>query len=96
MLTAAATGQFAHEKEGEAQGVFTRALLDALKNADTGDVSGKIELSELVAHVQRELPKIAARYGGTGRAQTVTPRRVGQAARFGSRGEDFSLVGRLQ
>src|SRR5688572_22710963 len=40
VLTAAASRQFAHEKEGEAQSVFTRALLEALKNADTIDVNG--------------------------------------------------------
>jgi hypothetical protein len=37
------------------------------------------------------LPELAAKYGGTGRAETTTPRRQGQGARFGSRGEAVAL-----
>jgi hypothetical protein len=56
-----------------------------------------IELSELAAHVQALVPKLAANLGGTGRsAFALPPPRVHQTARFGSRGEDFALVGRLQ
>jgi hypothetical protein len=99
VLTAAATGQFAHEgvvtSSGERHGIFTWALLDALHNGDTNG-NGKIELSELVAYVQSAVPKLAAKYGGTGRAETATPTREGQAARFGSRGEDFAIIDRLR
>ena len=60
VLTAAAAGQFVHEGviagTGERRGVFTWALLDALKNGDTnGD--GYIQLSELVTHVQNMVPQ---------------------------------------
>src|SRR5262249_23712903 len=72
VLTAAATGQFAHEgvvtSSGERHGIFTWALLDALRNGDTNG-NGKIELSELVTYVQNAVPKLAAKYGGTGRAE---------------------------
>jgi len=99
VLTAAAIGQFAHEgvvtSSGERHGIFTWALLEALHNGDTNG-NGKIELSELVAYVQSEVPKLAAKYGGTARAETATPRREGQAPRFGSRGEDFAIVDRLR
>ena len=101
-MTAAAQGQSAWEgyiaKSGERHGLFTWALLDALRNGDT-DRNGTIELSELVAHVQTLVPQLAAELGGAGRttaavrgATTFDP----QTARFGSRGEDFVLVNRLQ
>jgi WD40 repeat protein len=99
VLTAAAGGQFAHEgvvaASGERQGIFTRTILDALKSGDTNN-NGKIELSELVAYVQAEVPKLAAKFGGTARAETATTKRQGQSARFGSRGEDFVLVTRIR
>jgi WD40 repeat protein len=99
VLTAAAAGQFAHEGliggTGDRHGVFTWALFDALRNGDT-DGNGTIELSELVRHVQNVVPKIAADLGGKGRAATSEPVYGKQAARFGSRGEDFALVERLQ
>jgi uncharacterized caspase-like protein len=101
VLTAAASGQFAHEGiiagSGDRHGVFTWALLDALRNGDTnGD--GLIELSELVGHVQNLVPKLAARLGGDGRAAIAVPEPTfgQQTPRFGSRGEDFPLVRRLQ
>ena len=96
VLAAAAAGQFAHEgligKTGERHGVFTWAVLDAMRN---GDANGNnlIELSELVGHVQRVVPKIAA---GVVRAATPEPVWGKQAARFGSRGEDFVLGQRLR
>ena len=99
VLTAAATGQFAHEgvvaQSGERHGIFTWALLDALKKGDS-NTNGKIELSELVAHVQSEVPKITAQYGGVGRTETATPKRNEQTARLGSRGENFVIVDRLR
>ena len=98
VLTAAAAGQFAHEgligETGERHGVFTWALLDALRKADANG-NGTIELSELVRHVQSMVPKIAADLGGAGRAATSEPVFGKQAARFGSRGEDFALARRL-
>jgi hypothetical protein len=85
-LTAAAAGQDAIEgvvgADGKRHGVFTSAILDALRNGDAnGD--GLIELSELVAHVQNVVPKVAAELGDE------------QAARFGSRGENFVVTRRL-
>jgi WD40 repeat protein len=98
VLTAAAAGQFAHEgligETGERHGVFTWALLDALRKGDANG-NGTIELSELVRHVQSMVPKIAADLGGTGRAATSEPVSGKQAARFGSRGEDFAVARRL-
>jgi hypothetical protein len=96
VLTAAASRQFAHEGiiagSGEQHGVFTWALLDALRKGDTnGD--GLIQLSELVAHVQSVVPKIAE---GLVRAAITEPVDGVQTPRFGSRGEDFPLVRRLQ
>jgi microcystin-dependent protein len=51
-----------------------------------------------VSHVQALVPKLAADLGGTGRSAFALPPLPGvqQSARFGSRGEDFPLVGRLQ
>jgi WD40 repeat protein len=87
VLTAAAVGQDAIEgvagANGEKHGVFTWAVLDALRKGDTnGD--GLIELYELVSHVQSVVPKIAAEMGDK------------QVARFGSRGENFVVGRRLQ
>jgi WD40 repeat protein len=66
VLTAAAKGQSAWEPGGRASGenhsVFTWALLDALRKADTNG-NGLIELSELVGHVQSVVPRIAAGIG---------------------------------
>jgi WD40 repeat protein len=101
VLTAAALGQFAHEgligRSNRLHGLFTYAVLDALRNGDANG-NGSIELSELVAHVQALVPKLAADLGGAGRSAFAGPRpsTLHQAARFGSRGEDFPLVGRLR
>lgn len=101
VLTAAALGQFAYEgligRSGNRHGLFTYAVLDALRSGDTNG-NGLIELLELVAHVQKLVPKLAAELGGTGRSAFALPRPPGveQSARFGSRGEDFTLVNRLR
>jgi uncharacterized caspase-like protein len=98
VLTAAAVGQFAHEGligvTGERHGIFTWAVLDALRKGDSNG-NGLIELSELVAHVQDVVPKVAADLGGQGRAATSEPIYGKQVARFGSRGEDFVVGHRL-
>src|SRR5262249_15382875 len=96
VLTAAAEGKPAFEGY-EGHGVFTWALLDALKNGDRNR-NGSIELSELVAHVQDQVPKVAAKLNGRGRAAVAARGSSDerQTARFGSRGEDFSLVRRLR
>jgi len=96
VLTAAAEGRPAFEGY-EGHGVFTWALLDALKNADRNG-NGTIELSELVAHVQDQVPKISAKLNGRGHTAIAAPGLSGdrQSARFGSRGEDFVIVRRLQ
>jgi Caspase domain len=57
VLTAAAEGKPAFEGY-KGHGVFTWALLDALKNGDRNG-NGYIELSELVAHVQDQVQRSA-------------------------------------
>lgn len=100
VLAAAALGQFAQEgliaSTGEQHGLFTYALLEALRDGDSNG-NGAIELSELVAHVQTRVPQLAADKGGAGRTITSSPvlDPGQQSARFGSRGEDFTLVDRL-
>ena len=93
VLTAAALGQSAQEGQvdasGETHGLFTWAVLDALRNGDSNG-NGQIELGELVAHVQNTIPRIVSSKGGSGKAVTDWDK---QSARFGSRGEDF-VVGR--
>lgn len=110
VLTAAAQGQDAQEglivRSGQTHGLFTWALLDALRNGDTNG-NGEIALSELVTHVQGLVPQLAAELGATGgtvasvKGSTMISRgarttAIQQTARFGSRGEDFTLVKRLQ
>ena len=98
VLTAAAVGQSAHEGEigasGEAHGYFTWAVLDALRKGDTNG-NDMIELSELVAHVQTVVPKIAAMGGSRGQVVASEPAGDKQVARFGSRGENFVIARRL-
>lgn len=95
VLTAAAEGKPAFEGY-QGHGVFTWALLDALKNGER-NANGTIELSELVAHVQDQVPKIAAKLNGRGSTTVAARGSAGerQSARFGSRGEDFAVVRRL-
>jgi WD40 repeat protein len=101
VLTAAAQGKPALEGY-QKHGVFTWALLDALRKGDSNG-NGLIELSELVAHVQTAVPAISRQLDGTGRGMIAVdgttetgPEGYQQTARFGSRGEDFPLVGKLQ
>jgi len=95
VLTAAAEGKPAFEGY-EGHGVFTWALLDALHNGDrNGD--GMIELSELVARVQEQVPRISGLLNGRGHTAIATRDLAGnrQSAHFGSLGGDFPLVARL-
>jgi WD40 repeat protein/uncharacterized caspase-like protein len=98
VLTAAAAGQFAYEgligATGQRHGVFTWAVLEALRKGDTSG-NGVIELNELVAYVQSAVPAAAATARGRGQAVVSAPVQK-QAARFGSRGEDFAVARRLQ
>jgi hypothetical protein len=72
VLTAAAEGKPAFEGYA-GHGVFTWAPLDALRIGDrNGD--GLIELAELIAHVHDQVPKIAAKLNGRGRAAVAGPR----------------------
>ncbi|KAB2919053.1 MAG: hypothetical protein F9K29_07485 [Hyphomicrobiaceae bacterium] len=73
------------------------SMRNALKNGDRNG-NGTIELSELVAHVQDQVPRIAAKLNGIGRAAIAVRGATegSQSARFGSKGEDFALAGRLQ
>jgi hypothetical protein len=99
VLTAAATGQSAQEGEigqaGDKHGLFTWAVLDALRNGDRNG-NGLIEFSELVGHVQNVVPNIAAKGGSRGRALASEAQWEKQSARFASRGEDFVVARRLQ
>ena len=104
VLTAAASGQAAKEgtkdRNGDKHGVFNVAVLDALRHGDRNN-NGKIELSEIVIHVQDRVPTLAAQLGGGGAARSasgsINPVKPapGQQARFGSRGEDFVISDRL-
>jgi hypothetical protein len=80
ILTAAAEGKPAFEGY-EGHGAFTWALLDALKNGDRNG-NGYIELSELVAHIQNQVPRISAKLNGRGRAAVgASPRSRPSASR---------------
>ena len=102
VLTAAAGGQVAFEGvtaiDGAKHGVFTAAVMEALHRGDSNG-NGTIELSELVAFVEFAVPRLAQTSGGQGATRSATslasPQTRSQLARFGSRGEDFSLVKRL-
>ena len=102
VLTAASPGKHAYENY-KGHGVFTYALLEALRQGDTnGD--GKIKVTDLAAHVGKRVPELFAELrqncwavrgaaaadscGGVGEDKT-------QTAHFGSTGEDFVLVNRL-
>jgi hypothetical protein len=100
VLTAAATGKPAFEGY-KGHGVFTYALMEALHMGDANN-NGRIELTELVAHVAKRVPELAAdveRHGGAVKGVAVTATRGAsgdkQPAHFGSTGEDFTLVARL-
>jgi WD40 repeat protein/uncharacterized caspase-like protein len=104
VLAASALGQYAYEdsenKLGVKHGLFTWAVLQALRHGDTNG-NKLIELSELVAYVQDQVPKLAAQLGGVGMTKSAmggatTTSDVKQQARIGSRGEDFVLTRRLQ
>jgi hypothetical protein len=64
VLTATAEGKPAFEGY-EGHGVFTWSLLDALRHGDRNG-NGTIELSELVAHAQDQVPKNSAKLNGRG------------------------------
>jgi uncharacterized caspase-like protein len=95
VLTAAALGQEAWEgviaQTGDRHGVFTWALLDALRRGDTNN-DGSIDLTELVTHVQDRVSRAELK----GLLGTTLSLAGQQSARFGSRGENFVLVNRLQ
>jgi hypothetical protein len=95
VLTAAAQGQEALEFRGTKHGVFTGALIDALHHSEVNK-DGLIMLTALVAHVQDLVPKLVK--DPKEREALLSRGQVGgtQSARFGSRGEDFPFVRRLQ
>jgi WD40 repeat protein len=76
VLTAATSGKPAYEGY-KGHGVFTFALLDALHRGDSNG-NGVIELSELVAHVQNQVPKFSAELGGPGCFDDRGPRLQGR------------------
>jgi hypothetical protein len=51
-------------------------------------------LSELVAHVQNQVPKISAQLNGRGLVRSAADST--QSAHFGATGGDFTLARRLQ
>ena len=75
-------------------GVFTTALIEALRHGDR-DGDGLIQVSEFAAYVQDRVPELAA--GGAARAAIAARGSAGgnQSARYGSRGEDFVFARRL-
>ncbi len=100
VLTAAATGKPAFEGY-KRHGVFTYALMEALHKGDSNN-NGKIELSELVAHVEERVPELVAElgeHGGVVKGAAVVAMRGAegdkQSAHFGSTGEDFAIAARL-
>jgi hypothetical protein len=75
--------------------------MEALHEGDTNN-NGKIELTELAAHVQKRVPELVAELGERGgvvKGAAVVAMRGAegdrQSAQFGSTGEDFALVARL-
>jgi WD40 repeat protein len=70
VLTAAAANQVALEGY-RGHGVFTYAILDALQNGDINN-NGQIELSEVVAHIQKLAPRLSRELAG-GRAFPTAP-----------------------
>ena len=87
VLTAASAGKSAYEGY-KGHGVFTYALMEALHKGDTND-NGKIEVSELAAHVEKRVPELfaelkqsgwvvkgAGRGGGAGQAGTTSSPRI--------------------
>ena len=103
VLTAASGGKSAYEGY-KGHGVFTYALMEALHKGDTNN-NGKIEVTELAAHVEKRVPELFAELKQSGwvvKGLAAAPVRRGgeeegkmQTAHFGSTGEDFSLVARL-
>ncbi len=85
--------------------MFTYALMETLHKGDTNN-NGKIEVTELAAHIEKRVPELFAELKQSGwvvKGLAAAPIRRGeageedktQAAHFGSTGEDFSLVARL-
>ena len=104
VLTAASGGKSAYEGY-KGHGVFTYALMEALHEADTNN-NGKIEVSELAAHIEKRVPELFAELKQSGwvvKGLTVALLRRGegeeedmtQTAHFGSTGDDFAIVARL-
>ncbi len=104
VLTAAAPGKHAFENY-KGHGVFTYALMEALHKGDTNN-NGKIEVSELAAHIEKRVPELFAELKQSGwvvKGLAAAPVLRGgsgeedttQTAHFGSTGEDFSIVARL-
>ena len=105
MLTAAAASQDAQEitfdATGRGYGLFTAALIDALHHA-RADEHGNIWVSDLAAHVEDLVPKIASGAelrlaiprGGRG-SEGQAAQFSSQSAHFGTTGSDFALAARL-
>ena len=102
VLTAAWPDKDAYE-DYKGHGVFTYALMEALHQGDTNN-NGKIDVTELAAHIEKRVPELFAELKANGwlvKGVTAVKARGGenepdkQTAHFGSTGEDFSIVARL-
>ncbi len=71
--------------------------MEALHKGDTNN-NGRIELTELAAHVLKRVPELGERGGVVKGAAVIAMRGAEgdkQSAHFGSTGEDFAVVARL-
>ena len=84
VLTAASGGKSAYEGY-KGHGVFTYALMEALHQSDTNN-NGKIEVSELAAHVEKRVPELFAEL----KAHGWVVKGVAAAAARGSGGDTQS------
>jgi hypothetical protein len=88
-LLNAATGETVHGLVGHTDTVNSMAFAHDGRRMK----SGTIELSEPIAHVQDQLPKVAGTLNDVGPAAIAVRGSTegSQSARFGSKGEDFVL-----
>jgi hypothetical protein len=99
VLTAASPGKRAYENY-KGHGVFTYAILEALRKKGDGNIS----VTELAEHVEKRVPELYAELRkscfavrGVAAADScgAEQEEKTQSAHFGSTGEDFPLVARL-
>ncbi len=82
VLTAASPGKHAYENY-KGHGVFTYALMEALHKGDTNN-NGKIEVTELAAHIEKRVPELFSELKESGwvvKGFAVAPLRRARARR---------------